>query len=401
MKKKLLVLLIILLIPTRALALEYPKLNSKVVEVYDVTDNKVLYEIDSNKKSSIASLTKIATTIAAIESIENLDEEVVITREILNTVSWDASVAGLKAGDKVTYRDLLYASILPSGADATNSIAILSSGSIDNYVEKMNELVTKIGLKNTYFVNVTGFDDENHYSTADDCRKLLEYALKNKLFREVYSANEYTLSNGLTVKSTIYKYNKKGVDTSKIIGSKTGYTGDAGYCFSSLSNLNGHEFITIVLNADKSGENLLDTISLLDFVNDNYKSEILITKGEVISKIPVKLSKINYYKIKTGSDVEKFLPSDYDKTSFKAKYIGLKKLSYRNKKGDKIGKIKYYFGDELFFEEDVILDIDINFSIMKFIIMYWYLIVILVLITLFFVIKLLFRKKHIKRKKKN
>ena len=399
MRRKLLILIVILLIPSWVSALEYPKLNSKVVEVYDYTDNKVLYEVDSNKKSSIASLTKIATTITAIENIKNLDEEVVISREILNTVSWDASVAGLKVGDIVTYRDLLYASILPSGADATNAIAILSSGSIDNYVKKMNELVNKIGLKNTHFVNVTGFDDDNHYSTADDCRKLLEYALKNKLFRDVYSTNKYTLSNGLVVKSTIYKYNKKGVDTSKIIGSKTGYTGNAGYCFSSLSNLNGHEFITIVLDAEKSGDNLLDTISLLDFIADNYRKELLIKKDEIIKKIPIKLSNIDYYEIKTESDIEKFLPSDYNKNDFKTKYTGLKELSYKNNKGDKIGKIKYYFGDELFFEEDVILDIDINFSIKKFITVYWYIVVIFVLIVFLFIVKKLFRKKHKKMKK--
>ena len=399
MRRKLLILIVILIIPSWVSALEYPKLNSKVVEVYDYTDNKVLYEVDSNKKSSIASLTKIATTITAIENIKNLDEEVVISREILNTVSWDASVAGLKVGDKVTYRDLLYASILPSGADATNAIAILSSGSIDNYVKKMNELVNKIGLKNTHFVNVTGFDDDNHYSTADDCRKLLEYALKNKLFRDVYSTNKYTLSNGLVVKSTIYKYNKKGVNTSKIIGSKTGYTGNAGYCFSSLSNLNGHEFITIVLDAEKSGDNLLDTISLLDFIADNYRKELLIKKDEIIKKIPIKLSNIDYYEIKTESDVEKFLPSDFNKNDFKTKYTGLKELSYKNKKGDKIGKIKYYFGDELFYEEDVILDIDINFSIKKFITVYWYIVVIFVLIVFLFIAKKLFRKKQKKKKK--
>ena len=69
--------------------------------------------------------------------------------------------------------------MLPSGADATNSIAILSSGDISSFVKKMNKLAQKIGLNNTNFVNVTGLDDNNHYSTADDCRKLLDYALSH------------------------------------------------------------------------------------------------------------------------------------------------------------------------------------------------------------------------------
>ena len=164
--KKIIILIIILLFPIYIEALEYPPINSKVVEIYDMTDNKVIYEVDSNKVSSIASLTKIATIITAIEEIDNLDEKVTITNEILKTVRWDASKAGLKAGDILTYRDLLYASILPSGADATNSVAILSSGSIENFVKKMNEKARLLGLKNTNFVNSTGFDEEGAYSSA-------------------------------------------------------------------------------------------------------------------------------------------------------------------------------------------------------------------------------------------
>ena len=196
-KNKWLLLFILFLFPINIYALNYPKLDSKIVEVYDMTDGKILYEVNSKKSSSIASLTKIATVITAIENIKNVDEKVTITKEILSTVSWDASVAGLKIGDVVTYKDLLYASMLPSGADATQSIAILSSGSVDNFVEKMNKLAEKIELKNTHFVNVTGLDVDGHYSTADDMRKLLVYALKNNLFKEIYTTKDYTLSNGL------------------------------------------------------------------------------------------------------------------------------------------------------------------------------------------------------------
>ncbi len=193
-----------LLIPIYVNGLEYPSTNSKIVEIYDLTENKVLYEVGNKDKVYIASLTKIATTITAIENIKNLDEKVTITQGMLNTVSNIASTAGLKAGDVVTYRDLLYASMVPSGADATNSLAILTSGSIDNFVNKMNDLVKRIGLTNTHFVNVTGLDVENHYSTVEEVRKLLVYALSNDLFKQIYMTRDYTLTNGLKVKSTLY-----------------------------------------------------------------------------------------------------------------------------------------------------------------------------------------------------
>ena len=380
MKKSIIFVLLVLFLfnPIIINALEYPNTDSKIVEVYDLTDKKVLYEVDSDKQVSIASLTKIVTTITAIESIPNLDEKVSITYDILNTVPWDASKAGLKAGDEVTYRDLLYASMIPSGADATNSIAILSSGSIDNFVKKMNDLVDKLKLKHTHFVNVTGYDAEGHYSSADDVRVILEYALSNELFKQIYDSQRYTLSNGLQVKSTIIRYNTAGSDTTKIMGSKTGYTGDAGYCLSSLSKINGHEFIIVVLNASHEGKtyyHIVDTISLIDFIGNNYKEEVLVHKKQLIKNLPIELSKYENYEVLTGKEVTKFLPSDYDKDKLKIEYKGLDKLSFLNKKGEKIGTITYTYDGEKISEEDVILLDKLDISISKVLIKYIYIVI--------------------------
>ena len=399
MKK--LLLLILLILPINVFALEFPTIDSKKVEIYDMTDSKILYEKDSNDVTSIASLTKIATIMTGIENIENLDEEVTITYSILNTVDPSASVAGLRAGDVVTYRDLLYAAMLPSGADATNSIAILTSGSIDNYVVKMNEFVKKVGLKNTHFVNVTGLDDDNHYSTCDDVRKLLEYSLKNKDFGEMYTTKEYTMKNGKLLKSTLYKYNASNDDMNKIIGSKSGSTGNAGYCLSSLSNINGHEVITIVLNAPRYGNtfyNINDTITLINYMNNNYKEALLVKKHKLIKTIPVKLSKINKYKIYSSKEIKKYLPSDYDINKLNIKYKGLKELSFNNKKKDKIGTISYYYDKELLYKQDVILDKNINIDYVKVFKAYYYIIIPTLLIFIGLIIFVIRKLKHKKNK---
>lgn len=399
-----LIITLLILLPINVFSLDYPSINSKIVEVYDINDDKVLYEVDSNKQTSIASLTKIATTITAIENIKDLDEQVTITSNILSTVSSDASKAGLKAGDKVTYRDLLYASMLPSGADATNSIAILSSGSIDNFVAKMNELAKKLKLENTHFVNVTGLDIDNHYSTADDVRKLLNYALKNKLFREIYTAKEYTLSNGLKVTSTINSKYGKNQDVTTILGSKTGYTGNAGYCLSSLSNINGHEMLIIVLNASQIGSNyynIVDTVDLIKFMNESYKDETLVKKGQLIKKIPVTLSKIDNYNILSTKDVKKYLPKDYDVKNLKIEYKGLNTLSFSNKKGEKIGTIKYYYEGKLIDKEDVILNKEIKMDIIKVLKKYYYIIIgVIVLIITLVILKIKSKKKKKRKQKK-
>ena len=364
MKK--IVLLILLLFPINVIALTYPDLYSKYVIIYDDTDNKILYEKDSDKITAIASLTKIATTITAIETIPNLDEEVTITSNTLNTVNPYLSKAGLKVGDKLSYRDLLYASILPSGADATNSIAILSSGSIDSFVNKMNELVTKIGLKNTHFVNVTGLDADGHYSTASDVLKLLSYALKNTTFREIFQTKDYTLSNGLKVKSTLYKYNK-GInkDISLILGSKTGYTTDAGYAIASLSNTKNHDILIVLINApseEKISYHIIDDVELINFINKNYDNQILLSTNEFKITIPVSMSNVDNYEIINNDEIQLFLPNDYDKTLVETKYIGLNNLDFHNKNGESIGKIETYYNDELIHEEIVILNKDIRIN---------------------------------------
>ena len=389
------ILIIILFFPISIYALEYPSLNSKIVEIYDLTDQKIVYEKDSSTVVSIASLTKIATTITAIETIPNLEEEVTITRDILNSVRWDLAKAGLKAGDRVTYRDLLYASMVPSGADATHAIAISSSGSIDAYVSKMNELCLRIGLTNTRFVNVTGLDAEGHYSTADDVRKLLEYSLKNELFREIYTTRNYTLSNGLEVHSTILHYNTSSSNINHILGSKTGYTGDAGYCLSTLSDINSHEFIVIVLNAEVINGlyyHVIDTVNLVDFLLAHYSTQVLIPKDTLVQKIPVRFSKIDEYKLYSSQDITKYLPDDYDKDKIKISYEGLDHLSFLTKEGDSIGKVSYLYDNELLFQDEYVLDKKLEMSFQKLFKAYYVLIIgislcLLLIITLFIIKK--------------
>ena len=385
---KKLFILIIIIFPLNIFALEYPGLYSSYAIIYNKTDDTILYDLNANEKVSIASLTKIVTTITALENIANLNEEVIITNSILNTVDPIASKAGLKAGDKLTYRDLLYASMLPSGADATNALAILSSNSIQNFVLKMNDLTKKLNLKNTNFVNVTGLDEENHYSSAYDIMKILSYALDNPTFKEIYTTKKYTLSNGLTVYSTLNKYNSSlKLDITNIIGSKTGFTLDAGYCLSSLTSIDNQDIIIIVLNApyDQS-YHLIDTVNLINFINDNYDIKSLIKKGDIIKTIPIKYGKINNYEIKATEDINIFLPNDYDINLWQIKYDGLEKLSFLNKKNENIGKITYLFNNKEINSYDVILNDNISLNIFKVLKDYWYICLIILIIPTFKII---------------
>ena len=298
MKK--ILLLFVCFFPFGVYALDMPEINSKAAIVYDMDTDTVILDKNSREVRSIASLTKIMTVLTAIENIDDLSASVTITKEMLAGIYWNASVAGLKAGDTVTYMDLLYAAILPSGADATQVLAYVVNGNVSDFVTKMNELATRIGATNTHYVNTTGLDQTGAYSTAYDQLLILSYALENPIFKTVYTTKSYTLSNGLEVEATVNKYNRLlNLDTSKIIGSKTGNTDDAGLCMSALFYHENHEMIVITLGAlvvEDIPYNLIDTLTLIDTVNVNYEipKEKAITTVSIVSNDVVVSSNINY-----------------------------------------------------------------------------------------------------------
>ena len=300
MKK--IILLFICFFPIGVNALDMPEINSKSAIVYDVNEDTVILDKNSREVRSIASLTKIMTVLTAIENINDLSATITINSEMLAGIYWNASVAGLKPGDTVTYMDLLYAAILPSGADATQVLAYAISGSVDEFVSLMNELALRIGATNTHYVNTTGLDQDGAYSTAHDQLLILSYALKNPIFKTVYTTKDYTLSNGLEVQATISKYNEiLNLDTSKIIGSKTGNTTNAGLCMSALFYHEDHEMLLITLGAEVIEDvpyNLIDTLTLIDYVNMNYEIPVeevaVVSESLVVSDIEAPSFSVHY-----------------------------------------------------------------------------------------------------------
>ena len=393
-------LILFLFIPFLVSALENPSLHSKYYGVYDLTDDKMLFSLNSDVKTEIASLTKIMTVLVAIENVSDLDDTVTITNSILNTVSWDASVAGLEVGDVVTYRDLLYATMLPSGADAANALAISIAGSIDGYVELMNAKAKSLGLNSTHYENVTGLDEHNHYSSVDDVIKLLKYSLNNEIFKEIYTTRNYTLTNGLKVSASVNFYNKiMDLDTSLILGSKTGFTDDAGYCISIYFKSDDHDLIAVTLNATRVNDNyynVKDAVDIVDFVNNNFGYQTVLNKNEAVTSIPVYYSNIDEYDVVTKDAVKVFLPDDYDEEMVSFKYNGLNELSYKNSIDEKLGTVDVYYDDVLLTTVDVFLLSEINANYFKIIWAYkWYIILAIVVLYIIFSIN----KKSKKRKK--
>lgn len=366
--KKLLIILI-LLIPLNIYAEEINLSTDKYI-VYDETSNKVRLSSNENEKVKIASITKIATTLTSIEEIDNLDEKVTYTYEIKNSIPTESYVFGMKLGSEYTYRDLLYITLLSSGADAATTLAYYSSGSTDNHVQKMNELVEKVGLKDTHYTNVIGLDTNNPYSTANDQLTLLKYALNNPTFKEIFETKEYTDSLGNVVQSsTTRNAEKLNLDTSRITGSKTGYTDLAGLCLIGEYTSNNHNYYFVLLNEPVSNnyDNIRDALKLIDYYDTNYNDITILKKNDYVMDIPTINSKQKLYKATSPKEVIYYTNiNTFDESLINYK-SNIKELSYKNKIDSNIGDIEVLYNDELIEKIDITLNEKLNPNIQSFI----------------------------------
>lgn len=220
-------------------------------------DDQVVYETRSEERAFPASLTKMMTVIVAIENLPDLQADVTIPEDIYQALyEANASLAGFSPGETVPAIDLLYGTMLPSGAEASIGLAEIVAGSESAFVEMMNKKASELGMANTHFANVEGLHDENHYSTAKDMAVLMEYALKNETFRKIITSVSYTTSptnmnpDGITFYSTVLaRIETTDINGGEILGGKTGYTPEAGLCLASLALKDGREYILITMGA--------------------------------------------------------------------------------------------------------------------------------------------------------
>lgn len=399
MKKIVIFLVSFFILSINTLALE---INSTNAIVYNLNDDTVIYEKNSEEVISIASLTKIMTTIVAIEQIKDLDEKITIkSRDFVTLYEEGASMAGFKVGQTVSYRDLLYGTFLPSGAEATQALAFNLAGSIENFVALMNKKAEEIGLTNTHFANTTGLDNKENYSTVTDVAKLLKYALKNETFREIYEAISYTTSdNSMTLYSSFrYTAKRYGYNVNYIIGAKTGYTDDAGKCLASTAHdkKNDIYYMSVTCGANTSTSDayhIKDNVIIYNYFFDNYKYHTLIDKDELLVSIKTKYGKNKYASFYAKEPILKFYDNSFDKDKVSFKYEGLKEITPKTKINEKIGKIDIFYENNLISTTDIILDNEYNFSIFNYLVKTKLLYVLIIFIVIISII----RKKNSRKR---
>lgn len=237
--------------------------DSQVAEgagTFNLATNTVVYAKNIYQKLYPASTTKILTAYITLKYCENLDVLVTVSDHAADQAS-DSSVCGVKAGDVMSLRDLLYGMMLRSGNDAAIAIAEHISGSEEAFAELMNQEAAVLGATQSHFVNPNGLPDPDHYTSVYDLYLMFNAALKNELFLNIISTKSYDVSytdaQGAAVEKNWENTNlylsghAKAPDGFTVIGGKTGTTGEAGYCLVLYSqNSQGQPIISIVLKAD-------------------------------------------------------------------------------------------------------------------------------------------------------
>lgn len=256
--------------------IKIPETNSRACVVIDRNTNTVLYGKNENTKRKMASTTKIMTAIVIIENC-NLDETIEVSKKAAGT---GGSRLGLKTGDKITIKNLLYGLMLCSGNDAAVALAEYAGGNVYGFAELMNKKANDLGLTNTNFETPHGLDSDNHYTTAYELALLSNYALNNKTFKQIVGTKNYTIS--------INGYPKALSNTNELLGNldgvygvKTGFTNGANRCLVTSCKRNNMDIICVVLGADTKKFRTSDSTKLINYIFNNFSS---VNIKELINK---------------------------------------------------------------------------------------------------------------------
>ena len=328
MKKILIILLLVIPLNVKAFST-----NAKGAVLMDTDNNRILYAQNAHYTQSVASISKIMTAIVVIENID-IQKQIIVGDEILKA---HGSGIYVKQGEKISIEDLLYGLMLRSGNDAALVLAKNTSGSIEKFVEKMNEKAKELGMNDTTFNNPSGLDeDKGNISSAYDMALLMSYAMQNEDFKTITKTKTRTVKTN----KNVYKWTNKNklLNTYKYTtGGKTGFTKKAKRTLVSSATKNNLNLTVVTIN---DGNDWKDHTSLYEEAFKKYASYTFIDKGNIT------VLGENYYKNNTlyiKKDF-KYPLLETEKEAVKIKYKLEKKRTFKD--NEKVGTVNLYIGDK-------------------------------------------------------
>ena len=246
-----------------------PDVKAEAYCVINRKDGSIVYSKNMDDRYYPASITKIMTALVTLEHCTDLDDTVVFNSEVMDSISSNSSTLNPVAilDEEMTVRDALFGLMLNSANECASALAVYTAGSIDAFVEMMNEKAQELGAVNTHYMNAHGLDDDDHYTTAHDMAIIFDAALKNDVFRYVDSTAAYTIP-------ATNKYGERNcTSTNQLINGarpyegvyagKTGHTAKAGRTLVTAAYRDGMDLICVIMKSDNDNF-YSDTETLFD-----------------------------------------------------------------------------------------------------------------------------------------
>ncbi len=328
--------------------------NAKSGLLMEASTGKIIFEKNKNEQVPVASMTKMVAQILILEEIEagtiHWDDIVTVSK---NAQDMGGSQIYLETGEKMSIRDLFKGISMASANDATVQMAEVISGSEEKFVQKMNQKVKQLGLKNTKFQNCTGLDAKDHYSSAYDMAVIARELLNHEEILDFSSVYEDYLRQNTENKFWLVNTNKlirfyEGAD-----GLKTGHTDAAKYCLAATAKKNNMRLIAIVLGEEDSKIRNQESIELLDYGFQTVEVQKIRSKGEKIEEIEIEKGTKNKITLVPAYDV-----SILQKRGTKdKKYTIQTKISSFDlpvRKNQKLGTITIKEGDQVVASQDLV-----------------------------------------------
>ena len=357
MKKLLIILILLLSISTYA---DEIAKNARGAILIEPSTKTVIFDKNMHDRLSIASLTKMMGLILIFEKIDagtiKYTDKVIASA---NASNMGGSQIWLETGEEMSVIELLKGIIMASGNDAIVAMAEYVAGSEENFVKMMNEKAKKLGLKNTNFVNPTGLDEENHYSSAYDVAIIaIELMNHPDIFKFTTIYEDYLRKN-TDRKFWLVNTNKllksyKGVD-----GLKTGMTDNAGYTMAVTAKRDGLRLLAVVLGETSGKERNKEVAEMLDYGFNNYEVTTIKNKDDIVGEIKIDKADPEKIDVKVGSDVT-ILRKKGDKVKEYNSEVKLGDVKLPLRSGEVIGKLLVKDGINTIKQVDLISSSDMK-----------------------------------------
>ena len=326
------VLMVSLMLTPQAYALPALEIKAKAAVLVDADEGRIIFGQNEQEREYPASITKVMTALLTLEAVDagklSLDQPITASA-VVNDQDPEGSSAGIEEGEVLTVEQLLYCLLLPSANEAAQILAEAVDGDQAAFVEHMNQRAKELGCQGTHFVNVHGFHDPNHYTTAYDIALMMQAAMEYELFQTIITSPNHVipatnLSEERTVRNTnalTSNWTYTGYLYRRGTGGKTGSTDEAGKCLVETAKDGDTYLISVILGSgpvtDANGEErqgqFYETIRLLDWGFDNFRRVTLAPEGTLVAKVKVNLStQADEVNVKPQGEVTRTLPKDVD-----------------------------------------------------------------------------------------